>query len=95
MIIDGTIFLILILVSGILFGFLLGLPFSIALFYEKIFRRTAFPFLFIVSGVLFAISFFFFSYDFFGATGSGFFAAGGIVLALASIRLYLVMTGGR
>lgn len=71
------------------------LPFSIAFFYERIFKKQAFPHLFIISGVLFLISFSFYSHDIFSDTGSMLIAAGGILLATASLRLYFVMTGGR
>lgn len=95
MIIDNLTFSILILAMGASHVFLLGLPFSISLFYERIFNKRIYPFLFIISGVFFVISFFVFSQDFFSAKGSAFFAAGGILLSIASIRLYLVMTGGK
>ena len=71
------------------------LPFSIAFFYERTFKKQAFPPLFIISGILFLVSFLFFSYDIFNDTGSMLTAAGGILLAAASLRLYFVMTGGR
>ncbi len=94
MIFNKTIFLILILVSGASYVFLLGLPFGIAYFYEKVFKKPALPYLFIISGGLFIISFLIFFYDFWSDIGSGFFASGGILLAAASLRLYFVMTGG-
>jgi len=72
----------------------MSLPFSIALFYEKVFKKRAFPYLFVVSGFLIIASFYFFSIDFFSETSSIFLAAGGISLAAASLRLYFVMTGG-
>lgn len=91
--INNTIFLILILVLGITYVFLIGFPFSIAYFYEKVFKKRVFPYLFIISGGLFIVSFLIFLYDFFSDTGSVFFASGGILLAAASLRLYYVMTG--
>jgi len=94
LILDGLILQILILVLAISYALLVSLPFSIALFYEKIFKKRAFPYLFVVSGFLFIASFYFFSIDFFSETSSIFLAAGGISLAVASLRLYFVMTGG-
>lgn len=94
MILNKTIFLILILVLGVSYVFLLSLPFSIAYFYEKIFKKFALPYLFIISGGLFIISFLIFFYDFWSDIGAGFFALGGIILAASSLRLYFVMTGG-
>lgn len=93
--IDSTIFSILVLTLGISYLLLMILPFSIAFFYEKTFKKRAFPPLFIISGVLFLVSFLFFSHDIFSYTSSAFIAAGGILLAAASLRLYFVMTGGR
>jgi len=94
LIINKTVYLILILVTGISYAFLMSLPFSIAFFYQKIFKKKAFPYFFIISGFLYIISFFIFSQNIFSDLGSAFFAMGGILLAAASIRLYLVMTGG-
>ncbi len=84
----------MILVLGFSYVILLSLPFSIAYFYEKIFDKPALPYLFIISGGMFIISFLIFFYDFWSDVGSGFFASGGILLAAASLRLYFVMTGG-
>lgn len=89
-----TVFLILILVLGISHTFLLGLTFGIAFFYEKVFKRRAFSFLFIIAAILFVISFIIFYSNLFSDIGSAFFAAGGFLLAGASLRLYSVMTGG-
>jgi hypothetical protein len=91
--ISNTVLSILILVLGVSYVFLLGLPFSIAYFYEKVFKKRVFPYLFIISGGLFIVSFLIFLYDFFSDTGSAFFASGGVLLAVASLRLYYVMTG--
>jgi hypothetical protein len=91
--INNTIFFILILILGITYVFLIGFPFSIAYFYEKVFKRRVFPYLFIISAGLFIVSFLIFLHDFFSDTGSAFFASGGILLAAASLRLYQVMTG--
>lgn len=84
----------MILVSGISYVFLMTLPFSIAFFYQKVFKKKSFPYLFVISGFLYIISFFIFSQNIFSDLGSGLFAIGGILLAAASIRLYIVMTGG-
>lgn len=93
MIVNETIFSILILILGILYSFLMGLPVSIAYFYQAVFKKRAFPSIFLISAILFAVSFFIFHNDFFSDTGSAFFAAGGILLAAASLRLHAVMTG--
>ncbi len=85
----------LVFASGLSFVVLMSLPFSIAYFYERVFKRRVFPLLFIISAIFFIASFSLFFYDIASITGSGFFAAGGILLAVASLRLYLVMTGGR
>ncbi len=92
--IDKTVLNFLIIILGVSYVIFLAFPFSISYFYKKVFKRRVHPFLFIVSAALFAISLFIFSYDFFSYVGSGLFAAGGIILAAASIRLYIVMAGG-
>jgi len=74
--------------------FLIILPFSIAFFYQKVFRKDALPYFFVISGVFFITYFYIYYQDIFNVIGTGFFAAGGIVLAAASIRLYLLMMGG-
>lgn len=84
----------MIILLGISYAVLMSLPFSIALFYERTFKKRAFPYLFVASGFLIIASFYFFSIDFFGETSSIFLAAGGLLLAMASLRLYFVMTGG-
>jgi len=86
-----TIFLIIL---GISYVALLILPFSIALLYERTFKKHVFPYLFVVAIILLSISFFVYPDDFFRLKGSIFFAAGGVSLAITSIRLYMVMTGG-
>lgn len=91
--INTTIFFILVLVLGFTYVFLIGFPFSIAYFYEKVFKKPVFPYLFIISGGLFVVSFLIFLYDFFSDTGGVFFASGGVLLSVASLRLYFVMTG--
>jgi len=94
LIINETVYLILILVLGVTYTFLMILPFSIAFFYQKIFKKDALPYFFVISGGFFIIYFFVYFQDLFNVIGTGIFAAGGIVLAAASIRLYLLMTGG-
>lgn len=89
-----NVFLILIIALGILHTFLMGLTFGIAFFYEKVFKRHAFSTFFIISAALFVISFVIFYYNLFSDFGSVFFAAGGILLGISSLRLYSAMTGG-
>lgn len=91
--INGTVYFILVILSGITYALLVILPFSIGFFYQKIFKKKAYPFLFIISGILFILSLIY-SFDIFSLIGGGFFAAGGIMLAAASIRLYTVMMRG-
>lgn len=86
--------MILILILGVTYTLLMVLPFSIAFFYQKVFKKEAFPYFFLISGVFFIIYFYIYYQDIFNIIGTGFFAAGGIVLAAASIRLYLLMMGG-
>lgn len=93
MIINETVYLILVFLSGITYALLMSLPFSIAFFYHKVFKKKSYPYLFLISGVLFIVSLIY-SNNIFSVVGSGFFAAGGIVLAAASLRLYIVMMGG-
>lgn len=93
MIIDKATLLIMIFALSVSYLFLMSLPFGIAYFYERIFKKRAFPYLFIISSIFLFISFFIFSYDISSDIGSIFFAAGGILLAAASLRLYFVMTG--
>ncbi len=91
---NNTIFLILILVSGVSYLLLMILPVGIAIFYEKTFKKRVYYYLFIESGILLIIPFFFFSNNFFSDNSSAFLASGGVLLAAASLRLYTVMTGG-
>lgn len=95
MITDKTFFSVMLLVCGISFAILLIFPFSIAVFYGKVFKKRVYPFIFIISGIMFAVSFLIYSYDIFNDIGSGLFALGGILLAAASARLYFVMMGRR
>ena len=76
------------------YALLMILPFSIAFFYQKVFKKNALPYFFVISGGFFIAYFYLYYQDIFNVIGTGFFAAGGIVLAAASIRLYLLMTGG-
>ena len=91
---NNLIFLVLILVLGVSYLLLMILPVGIAIFYEKTFKKRAYFYLFIESGILLLIPFFFFSDNIFSDNSSAFLAAGGILLAAASLRLYTVMTGG-
>ncbi len=86
--------MILILILGVTYTLLMILPFSIAFFYQKVFRKDALPYFFVISGGFFITYFSIYYQDIFNVIGTGIFAAGGIVLAAASIRLYLLMTGG-
>jgi len=70
------------------------LPFSIAFFYQKVFKKDALPYFFVISGIFFITYFYIYNQDIFNVLGTGFFAAGGIVLAATSIRLYLLMIEG-
>ncbi|MCX9081922.1 MAG: hypothetical protein OIN83_06970 [Candidatus Methanoperedens sp.] len=79
---------------GLTYVLLMVLPFSIAFFYQKVFKKEAYPYFFLISGVFFIIYFYIYYQDIFNIIGTGFFAAGGIVLAATSIRLYLLMMEG-
>jgi hypothetical protein len=68
------------------------IPYSIAVFYQRSFRRKTYPYLFIVSLFLLAASSLGYVNQSF-SYGMLFFAIGGILLASASMRLDLVMTG--
>ena len=94
MIINETVYYILVLILGITYAILMILPFGIAFFYQKIFKKNALPFFFVIAGIFYFTYFIIYFMDIFSDLGSAFFAAGGIVLAAASIRLYLLMTGG-
>ena len=76
------------------YALLMVLPFSIAFFYQKVFKKNALPYFFVISGIFFITYIYIYYQDIFNVIGTGFFAAGGIMLAAASIRLYLLMTGG-
>lgn len=94
MIINETVYFILILILGVTYAILMILPFSIAFFYQKVFKKNALPYFFVIAGLFYITYFSLYYTDIFSNIGSGFFAAGGIVLAAASIRLYLLMTVG-
>lgn len=83
-------FLIVIWIISLVPLFLI--PYSIAVFYQRSFRRKTYPYLFIVSLLLLAASSLGYVYQSF-SYGMLFLAIGGILLGSASIRLDLVMTG--
>ena len=67
------------------------LPYSIALFYQRSFKRRTYPFLFLISLVLYIAS----SIQYQSSSslwGNIFFGMGGIILGGASFRLHSVMT---
>lgn len=72
----------------------MSLPFSIAFFYQKVFRKNSLPYFFVISGIIYIIYFLLYYQDIFSLWGSAIFAMGGIMLAAASLRLYLLMTTG-
>lgn len=92
--INRTFYSILILILGISYALVMSLPFGIAFFYQKVFKKKSLPYFFILSGIFYILYFFIFSRNIFNVYGSMFFALGGILVAIASIRLYLLMTGG-
>jgi len=65
------------------------IPYSIAVFYHRSFRRKTYPWLFIVSLLMLAAGYLNPSFSY----GMLFFAIGGILLGGASLRLDQVMTG--
>jgi len=67
---------------------LLLLPYSIAIFYQRIFKRRTYPYLFLTALILYIVSPMYPSL----LWGNLFFALGGILLGGASIRLNHVMT---
>jgi hypothetical protein len=70
---------------------LLLLPYSIALFYQRTFKRKTYPYLFIIALILYIVSSF--QYLFPSLLWRNlFFALGGVLLGSASIRLHHVMT---
>jgi hypothetical protein len=69
------------------------IPYSIALFYKKCFRRKTYPYFFLVSLILLlAASSLGYLYQSF-SQAMLFFAIGGILLGCTSLRLDQVMTG--
>lgn len=68
------------------------IPYSIAVFYQRSFRRNTYPYLFIVSLLLLSVSSIGYLNDSF-SYGMLFFAIGGILLGGTSLRLDQVMTG--
>jgi len=67
------------------------LPYSIALFYQRIFKRRTYPYGFLIALILYIASSIQFLYPaLFG--GTLFFALGGVLLGGASVRLHNVMT---
>ncbi len=68
------------------------IPYSIALFYKRCFKRNTYPYLFIVSFLLLAISSLGYVYQSF-SSGMLYFALGGLLLGGTSLRLDQVMTG--
>ncbi|VVB90202.1 Uncharacterised protein [uncultured archaeon] len=70
---------------------LLFIPYSIALFYQRRFMRNTYPYLFLVSFILLAASSLLYIDSYF-SDGMLFFAIGGILLGLTSMRLEQVMT---
>lgn len=81
-------FLIVIWIISLVPLFLI--PYSIAVFYQRSFKRKTYPYLFIVSLLLLAASSFGYVNQSYGML---FFATGGILLGAASLRLDQVMTG--
>ncbi|MCX9073565.1 MAG: hypothetical protein OIN88_02760 [Candidatus Methanoperedens sp.] len=82
---------ILVLLWVISIVLLTMIPYSIALFYQRTFKRNTYPFLFLVSPALFIASLISYMYPSF-FTGNVFFALGGAILGGASMRLHQVMT---
>ncbi len=70
---------------------ILLLPYAIALFYQRSFKRRTYPFLFLIALVLYIAS----SIQYLTSSfvwGNLFFGIGGVMLVAASIRLHNVMT---
>ncbi|VVB85429.1 Uncharacterised protein [uncultured archaeon] len=68
--------------------FLLLLAYSIALFYERTFKRNTYSYLFIISFIFYI----FFALEYMNSLGILFFALGSMVLGVGSVRLHNVMT---
>jgi len=70
---------------------LLSIPYSIALFYQRSFKRPTYPFVFLFSMLLYVASSIIYMFSSF-FWGSLFFAVGGALVGGASFRLHQVMT---
>lgn len=68
------------------------IPYSIAVFYQRSFKRRTYPYLFIISFLLLVASSLGYLYQAF-TQYMLFFALGGILLGSTSLRLGQVMTG--
>ncbi len=68
------------------------IPYCIAVFYQRSFKRNTYPYLFIVSLLLLSASSIGYLYESF-SYGMLLFAIGGILLGGTSLRLDQVMTG--
>jgi hypothetical protein len=68
------------------------IPYSIAVFYQRSFKRKTYPYFFIVSFLLLVTSSLGY-WDQFFTQGILFFALGGLLLVGSSLRLDQVMTG--
>ena len=68
------------------------IPYSIAVFYQRSFKRKTYPYLFILSSLLLVASSLGYVYQFF-TQDMLFFALGGILLGSTSLRLDQVMIG--
>lgn len=70
---------------------LLPIPYSIAIFYQRSFKRNTYPYIFLVALFLYIVSSILYLYSSF-FWGNLFFALGGVLLGGASFRLHNVMT---
>ncbi|NJD76467.1 MAG: hypothetical protein FIB08_05140 [Candidatus Methanoperedens sp.] len=70
---------------------LLILPYGIATFYERTFKRKTYPYLFLIALLLYAAILLKYLYPSFSGENL-LFALGGLILGLTSIRLDYVMT---
>ncbi len=68
------------------------LPYSIALFYQRNFKRRTYPYFFLISLIMYVISSIQYLYPSF-IWGNLLFALGGVLLGGVSFRLHSVMTG--
>jgi len=69
------------------------IPYSIALFYKRCFKRNTYPYLFIVSFLLLLATSWFGYVNKSFSSGMLYFAIGGLLLGVTSLRLDQVMTG--